>query len=231
MIFSTAAGAVAALQNPNSATRYVAYQALRKMGRDAAAELERLRRDDNPVFRARALWLLGKIDGHGKSAVDKALSDEDTRIQILGLRLARQLKLDVVSILEKLVQADSPAIRRECAIALRAVDSTRATDLWAELAVQHDGKDRWYLEALGIGAEGKWDACLEKWQAKVGDQWKSPAGRDIVWRSRGRKSADLLVQLIADKTTSEQDRPRYFRALDFQSGPAKEKALQSLLGL
>ena len=25
--------------------------------------------------------------------------------------------------------------------------------LWAELAAQYDGHDRWYLEALGIGAD------------------------------------------------------------------------------
>ena len=82
---------------------------------------------------------------------------------------------------------------------------------------------------VGIGADGKWDACLDQWQAKVGDQWDSVSGRDIIWRSRSSKTPELLVQLIKRPDTSEEERPRYFRALDFQKGPAKEKALQSLL--
>ena len=229
--FSTAAGAVAALHSPNSATRYVAFQTLHGMGHDAEEALQEMLASPNPVFRARALWLLGRINGHGQAYVDKALADKDARVRILGLRLARQLGLDMDSIVAKLVHDDRPEIRRECAIALRGRQSDQAAELWAELAAQHDGKDRWYLEALGIGADGRWDVCLEQWRAKVGDQWNLPAGRDIVWRSRASTTPEMLAQLITHKDTREEEKARYFRALDFHSGPAKEKALQSLLGL
>src|SRR5262249_56595875 len=99
--------------------------------------------------------------------------------------------------------------------------------LWAELAAQHDGKDRWYLEALGIGADPRWDACLDAWLAAGGDV-KSPAGRDVVWRSRSAKTPELLGRIIADPSVPASELPRYFRAFDFQTAPAKGEVLARL---
>src|SRR5207249_741770 len=98
---------------------------------------------------------------------------------------------------------------------------------WATLAALHDGKDRWYLEALGIGAAKNWDACLAAYLSLVSEPWKTPAGRDIIWRSRAKQTPALLVKII--KEAKEDEQPRYFRALDFLSGPEKEAALKSLL--
>ena len=47
----------------------------------------------------------------------------------------------------------------------------RSVQLWVELAAQYDGKDRWYLEALGIGEKGKETACLHAWLKKTGADW------------------------------------------------------------
>ena len=51
-----------------------------------------------------------------------------------------------------------PGLTGAAAIALRFEDSAKANDLWADLALQHDGADRWYLEALGIGSDLHADA-------------------------------------------------------------------------
>ena len=96
--------------------------------------------------------------------------------------------------------------------------------------MQHDGKDRWYLEALGIGADKQEDKFFEAWLAKVGNKWNTPAGRDIVWRTRSKKTPALLAEIISDKNTSEKERARYFRSLDFISGPEKDNALITILG-
>ena len=106
-------------------------------------------------------------------------------------------------------------------------------NLWAELAQQHDGKDRWYLEALGIAADGQWDACFAAWRGKVGDKWNSAAGRDIVWRSRTSAACELLALIIADvvkDSSTKNAHERYMRAFDFHpKSPEKEKALQNAL--
>jgi putative heme-binding domain-containing protein len=93
----------------------------------------------------------------------------------------------------------------------------------------YDGKDRWYLEALGIGASKKWDECLDAWLAKVGDDWNSPGGRDIIWRSRAKKTPEYLAKILLDPATPEKELDRYFRAFDFQvEGKEKQEALIKL---
>jgi len=62
----------------------------------------------------------------------------------------------------------------------------KAPALWAELAKQYDGKDRWYLEALGIGVDGQWDRYLNAWlalQRQCLDHYRSA---DIPVRSNAR---------------------------------------------
>lgn len=226
--FSTAEGAVEALKSPSTGARNLAWIKLHEMGRQAEPALQKLYTADNPRYRARALWLLGKIEGRGPHYVQQAITDQDANLRIVGLRLARQLKLDVIPLVQKLARDRSPQVRRECAIALRHHQSPEASELWAELALQHDGQDRWYLEALGIGADQQWDAFLTAWLARVGDKWDTPAGRDLLWRSRAEKTPEYLVRIISNPTTSADELPRYFRAFDFQQGEPKQRAIVEL---
>lgn len=228
--FDTIDGALAALENPNLSVRYMAWTSLHDQGAKAEAGLKKMfETNPNPRIRARALWLLGKIDGKGAEYVEAALADKDADIRITGLRLARQLKLPIEPLVAKLVQDPSPQVRREAAISLRWADSPEAAQLWAQLAAQHDGADRWYLEALGIGAELKWDACLEAYLTQVGGKWNTPGGRDIVWRSRATKTPELLAAILEDSATPYEMLPHYFRAFDFQAdSDAKGKTLADL---
>ncbi len=233
---STAEGAVKALLSPNVATRYLARTALHKMQQQSEPALAKLYKDgQNPRHRARALWLLGDIDGRGRHYVERAIADRDPNIRITGLRLVRRLKLDVLPFVQQLTHDPSPQVRRECALALRHSASPQAAKLWAELAAQHDGKDRWYLEALGIGADRQWDRFFEAWLAKVGGKWNTSAGRDILWRSRAAKTTEYLARIISSSSTPMQQLPRYFRAFDLLPGsqagawePGKNKELAQL---
>ncbi len=228
--FATPEGAVAALQNPNNAVRYLAWTALHDMGAKAEPALLKLYQSSNSRYRARALWLLGAIEGCSQKYVGMATSDADADIRITGLRLARQQKLDLLPVVKKLVSDPSPQVRREAALALHGERSSAAAALWAELAGQHDGRDRWYLEALGIGAEGNWDACFEAWLAHAGNQWNTPTGRDIIWRSRSGQTPDYLAKLIRDPTQATEQLPRFFRGFDFQPrSEAKHRVLVDLV--
>lgn len=226
---STAEGCVAALQSPNQATRYLAWTKLNAMQGAAEKELAKLWNDNDPRMRARALALLAQIKGSEKKYVEAGLKDGDENVRIAALRLARQLKLDVPAYVQMLAKDPSPQVRRECALALRHSPSPAAPRLWVALAQQYDGKDRWYLEALGIGADGNWDAFFAAWLAAAGDDWNTPAGRDIVWRSRSKQTPAMLVKIINGKGLTEKDRARYFRSLDFITGPEKDAALVELV--
>src|SRR5699024_3955311 len=97
----------------------------------------------------------------------------------------------------------------------------------AQLAQQHDGNDRWYLEALGIGAAGQWDQFFGAWKEKVGSNWNTSIGRDIVWRARAEKAPAMLAQIIKDPSLEEKT--RYFRAFHFYDPADKKQALISIL--
>ncbi|QDV26098.1 PVC-type heme-binding CxxCH protein [Aureliella helgolandensis] len=228
--FDTIDGAIEALKNPNYAVRFLAWQALHAQGTKAENALQVLAKNDNPIYRARALWLLGKIDGRGSATVQQALADQDANIRMLGIRLARQLKLDVASYGPRLVRDASPQVRRELAISLRDSSSSDAASLWAELASQYDGKDRWYLEALGIGERSQANQCFAAWLDKVGDAWNTPAGREIVWRSRADQASTYLAKILEDPELPSSQQDHFMRAFDFHQGPEKDAALKSLLG-
>ena len=244
---STVEGAIAGLKNPNLVARYVAWTALHAMATSNAdktgpALSAVFESDSNPRIRARALGVLAKTASFRQKSIDAAVRDKNPEIRITGLRLARQ-KLSstdeqthsngIASILAHLVTDSSIEVRRECALALRLLKHPQKAELWAKLAVQHDGRDRWYLEALGIGAANDWDACLAAAAKEVGNPGTGPLfgsaiARDIIWRSRATTSTGLLALLLASDSVSESEAPRYLRALDFQSGPTKDATLVQL---
>ena len=244
---TTIAGAVEALKSPNLVARYVAWTALQSFAATekdkVASALEAMQKNDaNPRYRARAAGVLAKIPAFRQKSIQTAVQDQDADVRIAGLRLARQSVpgvdenqriQEVVAILTRLITDSSAQVRRECALALRHLKSPQKAELWGRLALQHDGQDRWYLEALGIGADQDWDACLAAVTAQAGnpsasDVANSAVARDIIWRSRGSSSPAGLALLLASDHVSEADAPRYLRAFDFLSGPAKHDALVQL---
>ncbi|WP_128545823.1 PVC-type heme-binding CxxCH protein [Larkinella soli] len=228
---TTTKGAVEALQSPNMAIRYAAWNTLYGLGAKAEKDLANLYKTAaDPRMKARALWLLSKLEGKGKKYVETALKDADPNLRMAALRAARQMKTDIIPYVKQLANDPSPQVRRECAIALRRNKSPEAPDLWAKLASQHDGQDRWYLEALGIGADGQWDTFYPAWLKHAGiNPIGTPAGKDIVWRARTKDAVPLLARLASDPQTDLNSRLRYFRAFDFNPGGVEKS--NALLGI
>ena len=232
---STVAGAIAALKNPAFSVRYLAFTALQAGGAGARAALLKLAGDAkaNPRHRARALWVLGKSGSPAESVgvAERAMRDKNADLRIVGLRLARQIEYDMVQAVGRLVDDPSPRVRRECLVALKTTKSQKVPGLWARLAAGYDGRDRWYLEALGLSSDLNADACFAAWLAKVGEKWDTPAGRDVIWRVRAKAAPAYIAKILKNKNTPPETHPRYIRALDFHSGPEKEKALEALLDI
>jgi putative membrane-bound dehydrogenase-like protein len=218
--------AATALVSANGATRYLGWMAISSLGEKAEPSLQKIWSSSNTRHRALALWSLGRLP-KGDNYISQALGDKDPDIRITGMRVARQLDQDIIAIATRLVDDSSAQVRREVAIALRENKSPKAAELWTQLALHYDGKDRWYLEALGIGAQGNEETFFAAWKKKVGKDWKTPANRDIVWRSRSKEAMPLLSELI--KSSNEQDMLRYYRAFDFQIDPSKQQVLAQLV--
>ena len=237
---STAAGAAAALASPNKPTQFLGWQALHAMGAAAEPALATMWKSPNPRLRARALAVLARIKGRESFFLNAGLRDPDPDLRIAAIRLSMTLpgpRLSAAaplpiepSLLAGLINDKDVQVRRQVALSLRGAKDI--APLWTALARQHDGKDRWYLEALGIGASGNDDACLAAWLAAVGDQWNTPAGRDIIWRLRAAGSATYLMKILSDPGIAESEKPRFLRAFDFlPAGDEKTKALVFLAAL
>lgn len=241
--FSTAAGAVAALQSPNKVTQYVAWQKLHELGAAAEPELLKLSKSENPRLRARAIQLLARIPGKEGEYVAQAMHDKDANIRALAVRLACEINFTFphdkaggigsrLIVVSELLDDPSPLVRREAAIALRSQTNPAAAQFWAHLAQKHDGKDRWYLEALGIGAYGHEEDCFDAWMKAIGGKWNTAAGRDIIWRMRSTKAAGYLAKIIEDRNLAADDKPRFMRSFDFlPNSPEKTQALVQLTSL
>jgi putative heme-binding domain-containing protein len=227
--YSTPQGAAEALKSPNLCARQVAWTTLHAMQAQAEPALKQAFEDaENPRQRARALWLLGLIPGRAEHYIRVAMNDASPDIRLTAVRLARRVEFDIIPVTRKLLRDPAPQVRRELLIALRHHPSAEKPRLWAELAAQHDGTDRWYLEALGLAADGQWDACLDAYLAKTGPSWNTPAGRDIIWRSRAAKTPSFLTKIMNDPAVPVSELPQYFRAFDFVSGDEKNAALIEL---
>lgn len=226
---ASVADGIDALKSPNMAIRYLGWSYLEKAGQESEAALKDMWKSSDQVERARALWLLTGMSGKGEAYLSEAIKDDNPDIRIAAIRAARGRMADAKPFLKKVLTDPSAQVRREVAIALRNDSSAEAEDMWVELALQHDGTDRWYLEALGLGAENKSDQLYKKWLAAVGDGWNNATGRDIIWRLRDDRVIDKLTDLISDEKESWSRRLRYFRALDFHNQDAVNTALLNLL--
>lgn len=223
-VLNTAAGAVTALKNPNLSTRYLAWTKLHNMGASAEKELVSLYHSNNARYRARALWLLSKLP-NGADYIKAALQDKDEDIRITAIRAAKETGVTYGNML---VTDPSPAVRRQALLAMYHSHEADMPANWALLAAQYDGKDRWYLEALGIAADSNWAACFDAWRKLPPNKQHPEADNDIIWRARTPAALPLLAALIQRNENDPMQNKRYFRAFDFY--PAKEST-PVLLGL
>jgi putative membrane-bound dehydrogenase-like protein len=228
--FKTAVGAKEALKSPTYSVRARAWRVLYGMETKAVTPLMRLMEDRDPRYRARAYWLLAALPEDGPEYIQRAVQDSDPNIRLVGLRSAARFGHPLIPVMEVLIDDPSPSVRRECAIILRRLSNDLVPALWARLAARFDGEDRWYLEALGIGAEGRWDECLNAF-LKPGavSSYSDLAVRRILWRSRSAATPRHLAGMLSAPNIDAEEVPGLLRAFDFQ--PESSEKTRQLLGL
>ncbi|MEO6673101.1 MAG: PVC-type heme-binding CxxCH protein [Ginsengibacter sp.] len=229
--YSSPAGAVAALQNPNLSVRYHAWRVLQSMGDSAVPELKKLWTSSADTrMRARAFWALIKMSSaNTQEYFEQAVKDPSPDIRVMAIRASLQLDKNNTKVISELVNDIDPQVKRQCALSLRHNKTPEAAGLWARLASDHDGKDRWYLEALGIGADNQWDRFFPAYVSAMHDSLQGAGARDIIWRARTEKAVPYIAKLAADRTIDLKNRLRYFRAFDFNKGTAKYPLLLGML--
>ncbi len=125
--------------------------------------------------------------------------------RITALRAARELKLDVLPVRQAVeprsVAAGAPRLRDRPAAQQVAPRRRSSGPNWPRSTT---ARTAGIWKPWGSALIGQWDAFLAAWLTKAGSQWNTPAGRDIIWRSRGDATADYLAKIIADRDRSDR---------------------------
>ncbi len=201
-------GQIRALLSPAVNVRNAGFSRLADQGDRVLPEVLRaLEKTSNPYHRARIVWLLPRLGSRGIKKAEELLRGKDPEIRLVAYRSLRSVSEDILPYAGKLVNDPSPAVRREVAISLRDVPLSSCQELLIGLADGYDGKDRWYLEALGTGMKGKESALYPRLLEHFG---KDPAQWDrrmasLVWRLHPPEAVEALQKrALLEKLTVEE---------------------------
>ncbi|MGC1244213.1 MAG: PVC-type heme-binding CxxCH protein [Chryseosolibacter sp.] len=231
---STRSGQLDALRSPAINVRYTALLKLKTAGPSIIDDVRQLLEDENPYHRARAVWLLSQLGDEGVQEVRKLLDHGNEDIRLVAYRALRQaLPEEVVTISGKLASDPSDMIRREVTIGLTGTPFAGSKDIMMQLIDAYDGKDRWYLEALGKALEGHesriFPEILKKFnpEGKRADAWDEKLA-SLVWRLHPVEAVNDLRIRAASPSLHEQERSKAITALAFISKPEAVRAMIAL---
>jgi putative membrane-bound dehydrogenase-like protein len=227
----TTAGQIQALLSPAINVRNAGFVRLRARGEAAVPEVKALLGRENPYHRARAIWLLAQLGPTGVREVEALLSHANPQVRLISYRALRAAGVDLLPYARRLARDPSPAVRREVAISLRDIPLASSRDIILELAEGYDGEDRWYLEALGMAADGKEEALYPLLRARLGNpdpkEWDARfAG--ITWRLHPKAALEELKARARSAAVPEAERQRAIVAVGFIDTPAAAQTMADL---
>ena len=221
----TTEGQIAALKSPAPNVRFSGFTRLKAQGAKAVPTVAALLEDSNPYLAARAAWLLAQMGEAGVVKVRPWLESSDSTRRLVAYRALHRAGQDPLGLASKMAEDASAAVRREVALHLRDVPAEKSVPLLVKIAAKFDGKDRAYLEAIGLGSEGKESQVygeVSKSFAKDPLAW-SEAAAWIAWRLHPVEAIPALkARATAEKLTPEA-RKLMVTALAFS--PTKEAAV------
>lgn len=221
---------ITALKSPANNVRHVAFTKLKEKGASVRRAVAAVMNDANPMVAARAVWLLAQLGEEGTQSVRVWLESENATQRLVALRALRAAHSDVLDLLSTMAHDESPAVRREVAVAMRDVPFAQSKNMLIELAKRYDGKDRSYLEAFGIGCSGKeadvW-AALKKIMDGDALEWSESFAR-LTWRLHPAAAvADLQKRASSAKLTQIERK----LALDTLAFTPDASAAQAMLAV
>lgn len=207
--FSTTKGLLEALKSPSPGVRWVAQDRLKK--REGVFEELRAFFEanlENSFYQARAIFIMAQLEDTKASAWVKGLLDSDNEqwriVAIRALRLSGGEAL--LSLVQEMADDPSPSVRREVLAMMRGMTLDDVRGSLKFLIAGYDGRNRWYLEALGSVFD---DYPTEVYETLVKPLQSDPTKWDerqknLAWRLRSPEAlVDLAACLMAQNVDSE----------------------------
>lgn len=217
--FMTTAGLLAALKSPAPGVRWVAQDKLKQADGAADALLAFIKANaENPYYRARAVFILAQLsDVRAATHLETLLTSADAQERIVAFRALRLAgSKPMLPIVAQLADDPSPAVRREAMHALRNVELSAMSETLTRLIAAYDGKNRWYLEALGAVCDGRSAEVYDRLVRPLQPDPKEWTGRqqNLAWRLRSAHALDDLADCILAQDTGIDE----FRRLAYTFG-------------
>lgn len=224
-------GQIGALLNPAINVRNLGFKKLEAQGEDAIEPVREILKSENPLHRARAVWLLSKLGNKGTLAIEEVLKkDPDPRLRVAAYRALKVNEDAVLTYAKIAVNDPAPEVRREVAISMRDIPWEKCSDITKRLFEGYDGQDPWYLEALGMAMDGKEELAyndLLTQQPKDPAEW-SQAFASLVWRLHPKSGISALKERALAKSVSDDYKKKMVDALAFINDKAAVASMMDI---
>ncbi len=201
--FKATGGLIEALKSPASSVRATAVPLLASRGSAIVPSMLRLlQTEGNPYVQARAIWILAQVGPVGQAAVEELLKSDNIQWRITAYRALRLANPDqVLAYAEQMASDEAASVRREVALSLRDIPFEKCEHTLSALIDGFDGRNRWYLEAIGTAAAGKEAAVYSKLIRPLSTsrphvQW-TERDKNLAWRFHTPQAIDDLVEVMA----------------------------------
>jgi putative membrane-bound dehydrogenase-like protein len=225
---SSTEGQVLALRSPAVNVRHSGFTRLQAQGAKAVPAVAKLLDDPDPYIAARAVWLLAQMGPKGVAKVEPLLEAKDENVRTVAFRALHRAGAALEPLALKMAGDASPAVRREVAISQRDVPVETSLPVLVQIGKAFDGKDRAYLEAFGMGCEGKEEAvyaALAKEMGGTPEAWSGAFDR-ITWRLHPASAVPALQQRLLSPGLDAAQRSLALTSLAFV--PTREASVAML---
>lgn len=215
--YTTTEGQLAALKNPAVHVRAFAMQKLKEQGAAVLPELQKMvQNEDNPFFRARAIWTLAEIGAVGINSILPLLKDANQEIVLTTLRaLSAYAPERLLDEALGIAKESSPLIKRELALLLRDKDWDKTSEIYGEIIEAYDGEDPWYRNALGIGMKDHAEAYYLANIATMDPAKWSPQIASLVWEWHPKAAILALKARLGNENLAIEERGLALETLAF----------------
>ncbi|MCA9100100.1 MAG: c-type cytochrome [Planctomycetales bacterium] len=228
--YDSVVDALVALASPNLATQYLARVCLLDHADEAVAGLQSIVDSSdaaNANLRARALWVLDRIGGDARSPVLAELDSNEPRWRALGVRILRQHGDEYAARIAAMVDDPSPEVWREVLLATPAMNDELAHGVLLKLAQHYQSDDRYLLETINVGAEGRREWLVE---ALRGEGALTPARIGLVEVLAPELALQMATDWLGDDSTAATDRQRLVTVLATIESPEAGRVLLDIIG-
>ena len=224
------------LASPAHNVRFQGFEKLRAGGTSSLPLIKKLLNCDSPWLVGRAIWVLPYLGEQGIAELNNipsTIGKKDYRYRTAALRSALRYDRENLgwSMIEKLRNDKSAHVRRIILTHLRDFPYSKKKSVLLDLVLSGDMKDRTYLEAVGLAADGDEDSLWADYckVRKISDanDWDRQAHL-LAWRLHGDSMIEDMVARMLMTEVAPEHRKELVASLAMNRTEAAFKGMQKV---